>query len=136
MTPQKPDFSGEFVLNRQASTLSPGADAVRTARLRITHRDPNVRMEGKFEFEGNAFEYSMELVADGREVAGQDGRSTTSLRWENDALLFLDRTNGPGAPVTMSWRYELQDGGRRLMATEDMRGGGRDQHNVWVFERS
>jgi hypothetical protein len=130
----KPDFSGEWVLDRQASSLSPGADAVRSARLRITHRDPNVRMEGKFEFEGNAFEYSMELVADGREVVSQDGRSTTSLRWENDALLFLDRTNGPDSQVTMSWRYELQEGGRRLVATEQIRGGGRDQDNSWVFE--
>jgi hypothetical protein len=130
----KQDFSGEWVLDRQASSLSPGADAVRSARLRITHRDPNVRMEGKFEFEGNAFEYSMELVADGREVVSQDGRSTTSLRWENDALLFLDRTNGPDSQVTMSWRYELQEGGRRLVATEQIRGGGRDQDNSWVFE--
>jgi hypothetical protein len=35
----------------------------------------------------------------------------------------------------MSWRYELNDGGRRLTATEQIRGGGRDQDNVWVFER-
>src|SRR5262245_1075109 len=122
MRPQKPDFSGEYLLNRQASSLSPGADTVRSARLRITHRDPNVRIEGKFDFEGNAFEYSMELVADGREVAGPDGGSATSLRWDSDALLFIDRTTGSGSVVTMSWRYELQGEGRRLMATEEIRG--------------
>jgi hypothetical protein len=38
--------------------------------------------------------------------------------------------------MTISFRYELQDGGRRLRAAEQIRGGGRDQDNVWVFERS
>ena len=41
----------------------------------------------------------------------------------------------PEAPVVMTWRYELGDGGRRLRATERIRGGGRDQDNVWEFER-
>ena len=34
-----------------------------------------------------------------------------------------------------SFRYELQADGRRLRAAEQLRGGGRDQDNVWVFER-
>jgi hypothetical protein len=37
--------------------------------------------------------------------------------------------------MTIAFRYELQDSGRRLQATERLRGGGRDQDNVWVFER-
>jgi hypothetical protein len=32
-------------------------------------------------------------------------------------------------------RYELQEGGRRLRAVEQIRGAGRDQDNLWVFER-
>jgi hypothetical protein len=35
----------------------------------------------------------------------------------------------------MSWRYELIDSGRRLRATERIRGRGRDQDNIWEFER-
>jgi hypothetical protein len=35
----------------------------------------------------------------------------------------------------MSWRYELLDGGRRLRAIEQLRGSGREQDNVWIFER-
>ena len=37
--------------------------------------------------------------------------------------------------MTISFRYELQGNGRRLPAAEQLRGGGRDQDNVWVFER-
>ena len=135
---QKSDFSGEYVLNRQASTLSPGADAVRSALLRIEHREPIVRVEAAFHFEGKTFEYTLELSSDGREVLDPAERPTSSsLRWEGNALLFtfIERDAGANAEVTMSWRYELEDEGRHLKATEQIRGGGRDQDNVWVFER-
>jgi len=133
---QKPDFSGEYVLNSQASALGGGAAAVRSAILRIEHREPMVRCQGAFAFDGTSFDYVLERVSDGREVAdGKEPPTTSSLRWDGDALVFIDRTDAADAAVTMSWRYELDDGGRRLTATERIRGGGRDQDNVWVFER-
>ena len=45
---QKPDFSGEWTLNRQASTLSPGAAAVQSGVVRIEHRDPTFRYKAAF----------------------------------------------------------------------------------------
>lgn len=133
---QKPDFSGEYVLNSQASALGGGAASVRSAVLRFEHREPTVGIQGAFAFDGSSFNYTLELVSDGREVvAGKEPPTTLSLRWDGDALVFIDRTDSPEAPVTMSWRYELDDSRRRLTATERIRGGGRDQDNVWVFER-
>lgn len=41
---EKPDFSGEWILNRRASTLSPGADAVQSGVVRIEHSDPTRRL--------------------------------------------------------------------------------------------
>jgi len=38
--------------------------------------------------------------------------------------------------MTIVFRYELQGGGRRLRAAEQLRGADRDQDNVWVFERA
>ena len=55
--------------------------------------------------------------------------------WEHDALVSEDHEGTPEAPVVMTWRYELDADGRRLRATERIRGGGRDQDNVWEFER-
>jgi len=133
---QKPDFSGEYVLNPQASALGGGAAAVRSAILRIEHREPMVRCQGAFTFDGTSFDYVLERVSDGREIVdGKEPPTTSSLRWDGDALVFIDRTDAADAAVTMSWRYELDDGGRRLTAIERIRGGGRDQDNVWVFER-
>jgi len=132
----KPDFSGEYVLNPHASTLGAGADAVRSAVLRIEHREPMVRCQATFAFDSKTFEYSLERVSDGREVIDQKEPTTlSSLHWEGNALVFMDRTKGPDSELTMSWRYELLEGQRLLRAVEHIRGDGRDQDNVWVFER-
>ena len=136
---QKPDFSGEWKLNRQASTLSPNvAAAAQSGSLRIEHHEPKFAAHQTIVLDGKPFESKFELLSDGREVATTDdrGRRTVStLRWDGDALVVAWRIQGSGGEVTISFRYELQDGGRRLRAAEQIRGGGRDQDNVWVFER-
>jgi hypothetical protein len=65
---RKPDFSGEYALNPQASVLAGGAATVRSAVLRIEHREPLVRCQGEFTFEGTNFNYTLERVSDGRDV--------------------------------------------------------------------
>jgi hypothetical protein len=130
----KVDFSGEYVLDRRASTLSPGADAVESAVVRIEHREPLVRYWAKFFADGKTFEYSFERLTDGREVVGNENE-VSRLYWEGDALVSEDRTGTPDPVLTIYWRYELIDGGRRLRAIETLRGSGRSQDNVWEFER-
>ena len=136
---QKPDFSGEWTLNRQASTLSPiVAPAVQSGVLRIEHHEPKFSAHQTIVLDGKPFESKFELLSDGREVATTDdrGRRTVStLGWDGDALVVTWRIQGSNGEVTISFRDELQDGGRRLRAAEQIRGGGRDQDNQWVFER-
>jgi len=136
---QKPDFSGEWKLNRQASTLSPVvAPAAQSGVLRIEHHEPKFAAQQTIVLDGKPFESKFELLTDGREVATTDdrGRRTVStLRWDANALVATWRIQGTGSEVTISFRYELEDGGHRLRAAEQIRGGGRDQDNMWVFER-
>jgi hypothetical protein len=135
---QKPDFSGEWKLNPKASTLSPiVAAAVRSGLLRIEHREPAITVHLTVVFDGNPFEARFERVSDGREVVEtHHGCQTVSrLCWDADALVLTDRSQSPDGEVTISFRYELQEGGRRLRAAEQIRGGGRDQDNLWIFER-
>jgi len=110
----KPDFSGEFVLDRPACTLSPGADGITSAIVRIEHREP-------------VFRYAASFVAGAASIAGDD---VSRLYWEGDALVTDQRDPN----MTMSWRYELIDDGRRLRATERIRGS-HSQDNVWEFAR-
>jgi hypothetical protein len=118
---QKPDFTGEWTLNLEASALSPVvAPAVQSGFARIEHREPTVSVHLNITMDGKPFEV----------------RFKRASNWDGDALVFTDRTQTPNGELTISFRYELQDSGRRLRAAEQLRGAGREQDNVWVFDRS
>jgi hypothetical protein len=134
---EKPDFSGEWILNRQASTLSPGADAVQTGVWHIEHREPTFHHKASLVTGSKPIQYEYELLSDGREVIGTQQGATTvsSLRWEGNALIVTFQTRRSDSEMKISFRYELVDAGRRLRATEQVRGTDHDQDNIWIFER-
>src|ERR1044072_9986701 len=83
-------------------------------------------------------ESKFDLLSDGREVATTDDRGrqiVSSLRWDGDALVASWRIQGANNQLTISFRYELQNGGPRPRATEKRRSARRAQGNVWAFER-
>jgi hypothetical protein len=134
----KPDFSGEWTLNRAECSLSPAAAGMQSGTLQVEHREPTFRYKATFLANGNPIEYAYELSTDGREAVGtQQGRRTvSSLHWDGDALVFVAKVDGPDPDRTISiqFRYEIVDG-RRLRAAEQLRGGGRDQDNIWIYDR-
>jgi hypothetical protein len=139
----KPDFSGEWILNRQASTVSPLSKAVQSGVVRIEHRDPTFKYSAAFIGESGPLPYSplhseYELRSDGREVGVTYQGLTTlsSLRWEGEALVASWRIQRPDGELRISFRFELFDGYKRLRATERARGGLLDQDNIWVFDRA
>jgi hypothetical protein len=120
-SPQKPDFTGNWILNVPASTLSPiVSPVVQSGFVRIEHREPTVSVHLSVTMDGNPFEARFERPSE----------------WDHDVLVFVDTVPTPNGDMTIAFRYELQDSGRRLQATERLRGGGRDQDNVWVFDRA
>jgi hypothetical protein len=136
---QKPDFSGEWQLNREASVLSPAvAPVAQSGTLRIAHHDTSFKCQMTIVLDGKPFETKYELQTDGREVVSTEGgrRTVSTLRWDGDALVATWRIESQNGEMTIAFRYELLDGGRRVRASEQLRGRGRDQDNVWVFERS
>ena len=126
----KPDFSGEYVLNREASTLSEiGAANVQTAGLRIDHNEPTFSCEGTFTFlSGEKANWAFELSSDGSEEMRSEGES--SIRWEGDVLVARIVTPGP----TITFHYEF-DRADRLRLCEELRGSEHDQDNIWIFDR-
>ena len=130
----KPNFSGEWVLNRQASSLSGGASAMESGVMCIDHRDPKCGFRMNMIAGGQSVEHAWDILSDGVEVAGAGVVSW--LLWEGDALVFNCCSQSSDESWTMSWRYELLEEGQRLRAVEQIRGAGRDQDNVWMFERS
>ena len=132
----KPDFSGEWILNKDASTLSAAAGTVQSARWVIDHREPVFHHTGSFVFEGGARDYEYELRSDALSIPAQGEGGW--LVWDGDALVVTFRQPVPGGSpglMTVSFRHELIDDGRRIRASEQVRGTSWDQDNVWVFER-
>ena len=129
----KPDFTGDYVLNRQASTLSPGgADAIQSGKVHINHLEPNFQYRVSYMVHDQPLSFQFEMVTDGREsqIIEDEDPTQISLRWDGDALLFVQRNQG-----TITFRHELLEAGRVLRVTEQNRGMGRDQDNTFVFER-
>jgi hypothetical protein len=133
----KPDFTGEWVLNKPESTLSPGADTVQSARWVIEHHEPVFRQTASFVFEGGPRDYDYELRSDGPAVPGEDEGPPEGgwLHWDGDALVVTFRQPIPTGRMTVSFRHELIDDGRRIRAKEQVRGTAWDQDNVWIFDR-
>jgi hypothetical protein len=134
----KPDFSGTWMLNRQASSLPPPVSAVESGVLRIEHREPSFSFHRTYVIGGAPREASFTLLTDGRETSetGAKGLTTISrLRWASDALVLAMSIQGAGFTATNDVQYELLNGGTRLRATEQLRSpqGGHDA--VWVFDR-
>src|SRR6185503_17558067 len=124
-------------LNRQACTLSKGADTAQSGEFQIEHKEPRFKGHLTIVLDGKPVESKFEMLSDGREIVETfGGRQVASkLHWDGDALVAGWRIEGSSGPMTISFRYELQDRGRRLHATEQIRGGSREQDNLWVFER-
>jgi hypothetical protein len=135
---KKPNFSGEWILNRPACTLSPGADAIRSAVATIEHCDLTFKYKAEFVSETGSRKVDYELSSDGKEVRSTNEGTTTvsSLRWEGEALVASWLVQNSGGGISISFRHELLDGGGRLRAVEELRGSGRDQDNTWIFDRS
>lgn len=132
----KPDFSGEWMLIKGASRLSPGASTVQSARWLIEHREPAFRHKASFVFESGTRDYEYELRSGGPSPPAQGEGGW--LLWDGDVLVVTFRQPVPdGSPglMTVSFRHELIDDGRRIRASEQVRGTSWDQDNVWVFER-
>jgi len=64
-----------------------------------------------------------------------DVRFERASNWDGDALVFTDRHQTPNGELIITFRYHLQDAGRRLRAVERLRAPDREQDNVWVFDR-
>jgi len=118
---QKPDFSGEWILNVQASSLDPVvARVVQSGFVKIQHREPRVSVH-------------LSITMDGKPV---DVRFERPSDWDGDILAFTDKVPLPNGEMTICFRYELLSDGRRLRAAEQLRAPDRAQDNLWVFDRS
>lgn len=134
---QRPDFSGEWALDRSASSLQGDMAAVESGVLRISHREPSFGFARTFVIKTQPIDTAFDIQTDGREVANSN-RGVTSrsrLEWQRNSLLLTVLIDAPRGLVSNVVRYELLDEGRTLRAVEDVGGAAPSHHNVWMFVR-
>jgi hypothetical protein len=134
---QRPDFSGEWTLDRPASSLQGEMTAVESGVVRIQHREPSFGFSRTFVVKTQPIDTSFEIQTDGRQVANSSRGLTSRSRmeWQGNSLLLTVLIDGPRGTVSNVVRYELLDGGRTLRAVEDVGGAAPPHHNVWIFAR-
>lgn len=134
----RPDFSGDWVLNRQASTLPPPVSNVESGVVRIEHREPSFSFHRTYVIAGTPREGGYTLRTDGSALSetGPQGTATVStLRWDGTALVLAMGIKGSGFEATNDVRYELLDGGKRLRAMEQGRSPMGHHDAVWIYDR-
>jgi hypothetical protein len=134
----RPDFSGEWVLNRQESVLPPPVAQVERGVVRIEHHEPSFTFERHYVIAGTSREARFTCRTDGAEVtetSPQGFPTTSTLRWDGSALVLAMRISGPGFEATNDVRYELLHDGRRLRATEHGRSPQGSHNAVWIYDR-
>lgn len=125
-------------MNLQDSALSTAvAESIRRGSMEIDHEDPRFAVHLTLVFDEQPFDVKFELSTDDPDglVADRNAPLVTSLRWDGDVLVSTFTERGPYGEVVISFRYSLEAGGRRLRAVEEVRGGGRDQDNLWIYDR-
>ena len=134
---QRPDFSGEWTLDRLTSSLQGEMSAVESGTVRMQHRDPSFAFTRTFVIKAQPIDTSFEIQTDGRELANVNRgiASKSRMEWQGSSLLLTVLIEGPRGTVSNIVRYEMLDGGRTLRAVEDVGGAAPSHHNVWMFSR-
>jgi hypothetical protein len=135
---ERPNFSGEWILNLGRSTLHPDLANLKEGIVRIVHREPQFAFESTYVIDGQPRKVSYETTTDGVEKRTErPGVVTTStMTWMANVLLLSQRISLPqGQTATNAVRYELVENGTVLRAVEDAKGPNVEHHNVWLFDR-
>jgi hypothetical protein len=134
---QRPDFSGEWALDRAASSLQGDMAAVESGVIRIRHREPSFGFSRTFVIKTQPIDTSFDIQTDGLEIV-QNNRGLSSrsrMEWQGNSLLLTVSIDAPRGTVSNIVRYELLDDGRSMRAVEDVGGAAPSHHNVWMFVR-
>jgi len=135
---QKPDFSGEWVLNKARTQLQfPDITAIDRGSVEIEREGTAFKFKRVFVIGLEKDIYSYELTADGKEKTTKEGKRkiVSKSYWQGDALVYDTRIDAPQGDATNVVYYRLREDGKVLEAEEHFRGPNHKHDNVWVFDR-
>ena len=135
---ERPNFSGEWVLNKERCTLPATVMVSLSAgSITIDHRDPMFKCRRTFTVWGKAVNNEYDLLSNGVEDERDEpnGKAFLRLVWDGDVLVQTTRVVTPSGEALDTLRYRLQEGGTVLEVAEDYRSPLTNAVNVWIFEK-
>lgn len=135
---QKPDFTGEWVLNKAKTQLQfPDITAIDRGSMEIEREGTVFKFKRVFVIGLEKDIFSYELTADGKETTTKEGKRkiVSKSYWEGDALVYDTKIDAPGGDATNVVYYRLKEDGQVLEAEEHFRGPNHKHDNVWIFDR-
>jgi len=135
---ERPDFSGEWSLNKEKSRLPAEIMAsLQSGVVTIDHRDPTFKFHRVFSVFGQDVAQSIELLTNGVEIERAQGerQATSRMYWEGDVLVLVTRMFASSGEALNTVHYRLKEAGKVLEAEEDFRSPVMNTINLWVFDR-
>ena len=131
----KPNFSGKWKFNPELSTLQ--IKPPEATLIAIDHSENIFRLERTHTFASKEETFSIELKMDGttEEITRGGLRIQARVYWEGNSLVFdtmLFTRNSHAANIV---RYNLEESGNIITASEKFRSADINYDNLWVMEK-
>ena len=131
----RPDFSGNWLLDKEKSRLS--APAPDNALFYVDQSPDWFRIVRAHITDGEAGMLIARAATDGDEMVEkwQDGKIVHRCRWEGDRLVLETRNQKRGQKSLTVAKLSLSPDGKTLTLEESITGSGRKRENTWVLNR-
>ena len=133
----KPNFTGTWTFNPQASSLEIPAPSAST--FNIKHGEPHFHLSRTHVFNGKSDTWSIDLVTDGKhEVVERNSHYTarTRMYWQGRSLVLdMKMQTNDGESASNLVKYSLAADGTTLVALERYHDSTEKHLNKWVFDK-
>jgi len=138
MAQTKPDFSGDWKLNKEKSDFGP-IPAPDSMSLKIEHHDPDLKVTTHATGgpQGD-IDYEAKYTTDGKECANQFGdrvKLKSKLVWDGATLVIDSNMDASEMQLTIKGRWTLSEDGKSLTQTAHFESAQGSFDAKYLFDR-
>jgi hypothetical protein len=131
-----PDLSGNWKLNGSKSDFGQ-FPAPSGLTQKITHSEPNLKVEAKMSSDMGDMEFTANYTTDGKESTNQvfGSESKSTAKWDGETLLMDTKGSFGDTPFTMKDKFNLSEGGKVLTILRHFSSSMGEADQKLVFEK-
>lgn len=132
----KPNFTGEWKMVPGKSDFGQ-MPAPSSIVQKVTHSDPELKVEQTRTSDRGEFTTSMTYTTDGKECINKTrmGEWKSTLKWDGDILVIETKADFQGNPVTMTNKWSLSEDGKTLTVDGHASSSMGDMDSKTVYEK-